>query len=293
MRGGTPSRTAAYMALFRAIESGRPAGERLFHDPLAPAFLDRRLRTAARAARLPIVGRLVPWFIDRRWPGPRPSGVVRTRVIDDAVREALVEGCSQLVLLGAGYDTRAYRLPEAAVVETFEVDHPVTQAAKRAGLAQVQATPSRHIHSVAVDFEHDSLAESLEAAGLRRSERTCVVWEGVFSYLTTDAIDATLRWVVETCAAGSRMILTYVDETALRSTDHGAAWIAAVDRAGEPFITGLEPSAAGDFFAARRLRLVSDRSTREWAERLAPRDAARIPDLYRVAVLDVAAELDM
>ena len=92
MRSDSASRTAAYMALFRAIESSRPVTERLFDDPLAPVFLDRRLRIAALASRLPIAGKLISWYIDRRWPGPRPSGVVRTRVIDDAVREALTEG---------------------------------------------------------------------------------------------------------------------------------------------------------------------------------------------------------
>jgi hypothetical protein len=75
--------------------------------------------------------------------------------------------------------------------------------------------------------------------------------EGVFSYLTVDAIDATLRWVVDACAPGSRLILTYVDAAALRPADHPAPWIAAVDRAGEPFVTGLDPSAAEEFFAAR------------------------------------------
>src|SRR5919201_1358617 len=146
MRRSAPSRTAAYMALFRAIESARPARERLFHDPLAGTFLDHRLRAAALAARLPIAGRLVSRYIDRRWPGPRPSGVVRTRAIDDAVSEALRAGCEQLVLLGAGYDTRAFRLSEAGEVETFEVDHPATQARKRAGLERAGAIPSARVH---------------------------------------------------------------------------------------------------------------------------------------------------
>jgi methyltransferase (TIGR00027 family) len=215
---------------------------------------------------------------------------VRTRAIDDAVREALIEGCTQLVLLGAGYDTRAYRLPEAGGVETFEVDHPVTQAAKRAALERALATPSPHVHLVALDFEHDSLAKALEEAGLKRPERTCVVWEGVFSYLTIEAIDATLHWVVGACAPGSRLIVTYVDEAVLRPADHRTAWIAAVDQAGEPFVTGLDPSGAAEFFAVRGLRLLADSSTRELAERLAPSAASAIPDFYRVAVLDVAGE---
>jgi methyltransferase (TIGR00027 family) len=278
------------MALFRAIESSKPADAQLFDDPLAPAFLDRRLRIAELAARLPIAGKLVPWYIDRRWPGPRPSGVVRTRAIDDAVREALMEGCLQLVLLGAGYDTRAYRLPEATGVETFEVDHPATQSVKRAALERALATAPPHVHFVPVDFEHDSLATALDEAGLKHRERTCVVWEGVFSYLTIDAIDATLGWVVEACAPGSRLILTYVDEAALRPADHRAPWIAAVDQAGEPFVTGLDPSAAADVFAVRGLHLLADSSTRELAERLAPSAASTIPGFYRVAVLDVAGE---
>ena len=290
LRPGSPSRTAAYMALFRAIESTTPTTERLFDDPLAPSFLDRRLRIAVFAARLPIIGGLVPWYIDRRWPGPRPSGVVRTRAIDDAVSEALIEGCSQIVLLGAGYDTRAYRLSETAEVETFEVDHPVTQAAKRAALERALATPSRHVHLVPVDFEHDSLAKALDDAGLKRRERTCVVWEGVFSYLTIEAIDATLRWVAEACAPGSRLILTYVDEAALRPAEHRGAWIAAVDDAGEPFVTGLDPSAAVEFFGERGLNLLTDASTRELAERLDPSAASTIPDFYRVAVLELGGE---
>ena len=289
MRSNSASRTAAYMALFRAIESSRPAAERLFDDPLAPAFLDHRLRMAAYAARLPIVGQFIPWYIDRRWPGPRPSGVVRTRAIDDAVRRALRNGCRQLVLLGAGYDTRAYRLPEAAGVETFEVDYPATQSVKRAALERALTNPFRRVHLVPVDFEHDSLATALEEAGLNRRERTCIVWEGVFSYLTIAAIDKTLRWIVYACAAGSRLILTYVDEAALRPDDRRAAWIAAVEQAGEPFVTGLDPSAATDFFALRGLHLLADNSTREMAERLAPSAARTIPGFYRVAVLDVAA----
>src|SRR4029078_1914427 len=107
-------------------------------------------------------------------------------------------GCTQLVLLGAGYDTRADRLPGAAGVETFDVDHPVTQAAKRAAISRALRGLSQRVHFVAVDFEHDSLTKALHAAGLQRDKRTCVVWEGVFSYLTIDAIDATLGWVVET-----------------------------------------------------------------------------------------------
>src|SRR5215218_6765613 len=95
-----------------AIESSRPADSRLFHDPLAVAFLDRRLRLAAVMARLPSLGRLVPWYIDRRWPGPRPSGVVRTRAVDDAVRRGPGRGVRSA--RHSGNRPRHPRLPSEA-----------------------------------------------------------------------------------------------------------------------------------------------------------------------------------
>jgi methyltransferase (TIGR00027 family) len=127
-----PSRTAEYMALFRALESAQPADRRLFEDPNAARFLRPALRLVAIAARRPALRAAIVAFIDRRWPGPRLSGVVRTRVIDDFVVSAIDGGCTQLVLLGAGYDTRATRLAQVSPAVVFEVDHPATQARKRA-----------------------------------------------------------------------------------------------------------------------------------------------------------------
>ena len=130
----TPSRTAEYMALFRALETTNAADRRLFADRDAKRFLRPALRVVVTAARLPAVRAALVAFIDRRWPGPRLSGVVRTRVIDDFVVSAIEGGCTQLVLLGAGYDTRATRLSQVADAAVFEVDHPATQARKRSVL---------------------------------------------------------------------------------------------------------------------------------------------------------------
>lgn len=272
----TPSRTAEYMALFRALETARGG---LCDDPHAHRFLGRRLGLAAAAARVPLTGRLVPWYIDRRWPGPRPSGVVRTRLIDDLVRAALAGACDQLVLLGAGYDTRGLRIAGGPV---FEVDHPATQERKRARLG---AVPDR-VHFVPVDFEHDDLRASLRAAGFHEGEPVCVVWEGVFSYLTVEAIDTTLASMTAACGPGSRLVLTYIDQAALDAPPE--AWIDAVVEAGEPFVTGLAPHEAPAFFAARGLTLRSDVSTREAAAAHLPaREVARIPPIYRVAELSL------
>jgi methyltransferase (TIGR00027 family) len=284
MNSGAPSRTAEYMALFRALESAGPPDRRLFEDRAAQSFLKPSLRAVALAARVPPLRSAIVAFIDRRWPGPRPSGVVRTRVIDDFVTGAVRDGCAQLVLLGAGYDTRATRLPAVASSTVFEVDHPVTQARKREALREVV----ERVRYIPVDLERDPLPPALTGAGFDPDRRTCVVWEGVFSYLTPEAIDLTLAALVQLCAPGSQILLTYVDQRSLDG--QGArppAWFSAVRDVGEPFRTGLDPTEAPAFFAARNLALREDESTAEAARRLGAPNAHAIPGFYRLATLEV------
>jgi methyltransferase (TIGR00027 family) len=289
MNSGAPSRTAEYMALFRALESAGPPDRRLFEDRAAQSFLKPSLRALALAARVPPLRSAIVAFIDRRWPGPRPSGVVRTRVIDDFVTGAVRDGCTQLVLLGAGYDTRATRLPAVASSTVFEVDHPVTQARKREAVgALADRARSERIRYVPVDFERDPLPPALTAAAFDPDRRTCIVWEGVFSYLTPEAIDLTLAALVQLCAPGSQILLTYVDQRSLDG--QGArpqAWFSAVRDVGEPFRTGLDPTEAPAFFAARDLALREDESTAEAARRLGAANAHAIPGFYRLATLEV------
>src|SRR5262245_38877596 len=131
MRRGRASRTAEQNALFRALESARPAEARLFEDPLASAFLRPPLSWVERAAHTPGIHAWVTSFIDRRWPGVRTSVVARTRLIDETIATVVDAGMPQVVLLGAGFDSRAERLPDLESARVFEVDHPATQAAKR------------------------------------------------------------------------------------------------------------------------------------------------------------------
>ena len=120
-----PSRTAEYMAMFRASEHAKGAGRRVFTDPLAVALLPGSLRLPARLLAVRPVGEMLTRYIDRQWPGARTSGIARTRLIDDWIEE-LIRQAEQVVLLGAGFDTRAWRLAALDSVKVFEVDHPAT-----------------------------------------------------------------------------------------------------------------------------------------------------------------------
>src|SRR5215470_16317161 len=119
------------MALQRALESSRPASSRLFTDPYARAFTTGRLAFLAWISGLPLIGHVAPTLYDViAGPGPRPSAVARTRLIDDLIQARATE-FDQLVILGAGFDTRPSRLASLHRVEVFEVDQPQTQARKR------------------------------------------------------------------------------------------------------------------------------------------------------------------
>jgi methyltransferase (TIGR00027 family) len=292
MRTGVASRTAEYMALFRALESGRPADRRLFEDRFAAGFLSSPMRSVVALSRLPLLGGSIRRFIDRRWPGPRVSATVRTRVIDEALSAGLSDGARQLVLLGAGYDSRPYRIEGADQIRTFEVDHPDTQAAKRRRLLRMLPAPPTGTAFVGIDFDREDLGAALGRAGYSSDELTFFIWEGVTNYLTADAVDATFRWISTHAALGSRIVFTYVHSGLLDGSERfseSEQWVGAVRSAGEPFTFGLDPDQLAAYLAERGLRLLSDVSTTEALDRYRSRlgDAPLPPAFYRVALAQV------
>lgn len=291
MRAGHGSRTAEHNALFRALESARPEGVRLFRDPLARAFLTWPLLLVPRLAALPAVGRFVPRIIDRRWPGVRPSVVARTRLIDDAIEASLREPIEQLIILGAGFDSRAYRLPGLHDVAVFEVDHPDTQARKRRVLRHIPAISSEHVRFVATDFNQRDLTSAMSAAGYRESARAFILWEGVTNYLTEEAVDATLRWCAR-ARPGSRLLFTYVHRDVLTRPEAFVGTrnlFAALAKVGEKLTFGIEPSRLPQFLGERGLSLERDVGAAEYRARYFG-DAARGMrghEFYRVALARV------
>src|SRR5215510_14452541 len=185
-----PSQTAEAVCLMRAMEQRRPAGERILGDPYAKLFLNRLARAAlasweasgalgAAAARLS--------------PGLAAYIVTRHRFIDDCLRRALARSVEQLVLLGAGYDSRAYRFAGALKGRpVFEVDFPATSRRKARIVARAGGQlPSADVRAVEIDFATDSLEQRLREAGFRARRPCFFVWEGVSMYLTRDAVKAT------------------------------------------------------------------------------------------------------
>jgi len=287
MREGYASRTAEQNALFRALESSLPERRRLFEDPLAQAFLAWPLALVARLAVVPGLQQFVPWYIDRRWPGVRSSVVARTRLIDDAITASLGEHAEQLVILGAGFDSRAYRLPGLRGVTVFEVDHPDTQATKRRVLERALTALPKHVRFVPWDFNQRDLESAMAAAGYSESAHTFILWEGVTNYLTEAAVDTTLRWCSRT-SPGSLLLFTYVHRDVLTRPSQFIGTerlFASLEKVGEKLTWGIEPEKLPGFLAERGLSLESDVGATEYRERYF-KDAARKMrghEFYRVA----------
>ena len=251
------SLTAEYMAFFRALESRRSANERLFSDPYAPLFLQGWRKWLYAAARFPAGLRFAEGLLDRSAPGARAAGIARTKWLDEETTSALSE-VKQLVLLGAGFDMRAHRLPAAAQVTTFELDHPLTGQAKQSMLKGLTAPGT--VHYVAIDFSRQSIAEVLAKAGFDNTQAACFIWEGVTNYLTPEAIDGTLQQIHQT-APGNLLLFTYVDRAVLDHPDRffGAAKLMTrLESYGEPWTFGIHPDEIQSFLAARGFDLVKD-----------------------------------
>jgi methyltransferase (TIGR00027 family) len=291
MREGHASRTAEQNALFRALESSRPPHQRVCDDPLARHFLSWPFAVVMGIAAIPGVAPFVCSYIDRRWPGVRSSVVARTRLIDDLIAAALEQDIEQLVIRGAGFDSRAYRVSRLAAIDTFEVDHPNTQAARQEALKRVLPSPPRHVRFVAIDFKQKDWASAMSDAGYCESKRTLVLWEGVTNYLTADAVDSTLQWC-STASPRSQLLFTYVHRDILTRPSAFVGTrnlFASLEKAGERFTFGMEPNQVPQYLAGRGLSLELDIGAAEYRARYfgAQARTMRGHEFYRVALARV------
>jgi methyltransferase (TIGR00027 family) len=227
-------------------------------------------------------------LIDWRWPGARPSGVARTRLIDDALAGALRDGVHQVALLGAGFDCRAHRLSGLARARVFEVDHPQTLAVKREQLRQRLGVLPERVAFVAVDFDRQRLEDALPAAGFDATRRTFFVWEGVTNYLTERAVDTTLRFI-GAAARGSLILFTYVHRGVLEDSEQFAGTrrlIRTLRRVGEEWTFGFHPSELPAYLETRGLRLMEDLGSLEYRARYLKPDSGVLNgyEFYRAAL---------
>ncbi len=205
MRATSPSRTAEAVCFMRATDQRRPPERRTVDDPYAERFLSPASRVALRA--VDAAGEPGERLEARTRKGVLAYVLARHRYIDDALLAALGAGIRQVLILGAGYDTRAWRFADAlAGAVVFEVDHPAT-AARKARLAAALPVVTRR---VTVDFETQDLTGRLLDAGFDAGAATFVAWEGVSMYLTRAAVGATLDALHDLTGPGSTIAMDWL-----------------------------------------------------------------------------------
>jgi methyltransferase (TIGR00027 family) len=261
MQEGQFSRTALGAAGHRAAHQALEGGF-FFADPLA----------------LPILGADAQAAIDKAKAQPLRRGLrlfiaLRSRFAEDSAHAAIARGVRQVVVLGAGFDTFAYRLEAPAALRVFEVDHPATQAEKRRRLEAARVAEPAHVVYVGCDFEREIFVDALAAAGFDRRQPSFVFWLGVTAYLTHEAVYAALA-AVAALPGGEEIVFDYaaspetIDDQAARTAHEDLA--RKVAAAGEPLRAYFDPPALHAQLTALGFSEIEDLGAEEVAARYAP-----------------------
>jgi methyltransferase (TIGR00027 family) len=239
-----------------AIEQYEPPERRLVDDDLALPMLPAAQRSLVRAMRWPLLRRLTISAAERAVPGSWSLITCRKRYIDDKLDEALAN-IDSVVVLGAGMDTRAYRLAHRSDSPVFEVDLPVNIARKKAAVQRAIGGVPASVHLVPLDFERDDLIGALTGHGYRTNTRTFFIWEGVTQYLTDEAVRATLG-ALKATPAGSRLVFTYVRRDFIDGVNmyDAAILYKRFRQRQQVWRFGLDPGQVSEFIAEYGWRLI-------------------------------------
>lgn len=261
----TVSRTALGAAICRMIEQYQPEKTRLFDDPVAKELVGGPIRFLMQFAGM---RNITVQRTDAVAKGIYGVQVCRTRFIDDVVQTAISQGIEQLVILGAGYDTRPYRLPQIKNVKVFEVDLPAVQEDKKKKLQKYLGRLPDHVTFVPIDFDMQTLEAVFSVTAFNSGKPAIFVWEGVTQYISEEAVRQTLAFVGRS-APGSILVFTYVLKSIIerRSNIPNANHLMDVAAKQSPWIFGIEPSGIQDFLKPYHLALIADVGNVDYQEK--------------------------
>lgn len=211
-----PSKMAEGIAMQRFGESAKPEGERICYDPYAVHFISPEI--IKFGMEHPEEAKMKVEQMEKLFPGLSSSIMARVRYFDEFVKKSIAEGIEQLVVLGAGYDTRAYRIGELTDIKVFEVDHPNTQSFKIQKIGDIFGSLPDHVVYVPVDFEEETFNQKLFDNGYDSSKKTLFIMEGLVMYIPPKAVAKTLLFIVENSGKGSRVIFDYYPESVVDGT---------------------------------------------------------------------------
>ncbi len=247
MANPKPSRSAEGVAGFRAIETQKPEAERICNDPYARAMIPNGILFSL--LKLMIKSGLY----ERMAPGAIAFICGRERYIDDYLKVCLSEGFDQIVILGAGFDTRAYRISGIEHTRVFEIDQTVTQEVKLKRLKKIIDPLPAYVTFVPMDFNTQELGELLQSSGYNEQGKTLFIWQGVTYFLTAEGVDNTLAFIANHSGPGSAVIFDYCYNETIHDTSrgYGKSLRQASRVSGEPYLFGIDQGQVEPFLAER------------------------------------------
>ena len=251
--------------VIRATEMAFPEQKRIYDARFDYALLS----PFWKALMLPGVRSVLIGILERFAMGTPGMLFCRTRFIDDALLNWLTNESGQVVSLGAGFDTRGYRIPGLEKTRFFELDLPEPQSFKRDYLIKELGAISKHVTFVPIDFDRQIIQEEMASAGYQEGVRTFFIWEGVTQYITAEAVDATLSFAAR-AAPGSQIAFTYIHSGIVDGSERSTVdqrIISRVARRGMPWVFGIEPHEIEAWLARRDFKLVDQADASEYRRR--------------------------
>jgi len=255
-----PSKMAEGIAMQRFAESSKDEDERICYDPYAIHFINPEI--VEFGIKHPEEAKAKIEAMENQLPGLSSSIIARVRYFDDIVKESIGDGLQQLVILGAGYDTRSYRIEGLdEKVKVFEVDHPNTQNFKKEKIIEIFRSLPDHVTYVPIDFETQKLGQMLFENGYNESLKTLFIMEGLIMYIPPEAVDETLNFIVNKSGKDSQIIFDYYPESVVDGTTAlavGQNIRNFLIQMGEPLQFGIKEGTIGKFLSSYGFSKIND-----------------------------------
>lgn len=252
MANKKPSPSAAGVAMLRAVETEKPEAVRICYDSYAGAMIPGGISNSL--SKLVITSGLY----EKMAPGAVAFVAVRERFIDDFLKASLSEGLDQVVILGAGYDTRPYRIAGIEKTHVFEIDAPATQEVKLKRLKKIFDPLPGHVTFIPMDFNAQPLGERLKSGGYNEQGKTLFIWQGVTYFLTSEGVDSTLAFITNHSGPGSAVIFDYFYNETLHDTRRIDVKMMkrSAKLTGEAYLFGIDQGQVETFLSQRGFREV-------------------------------------
>ncbi|GMA98150.1 SAM-dependent methyltransferase [Pelosinus sp. IPA-1] len=252
--------TAFSVAAGRLIEQYQPKEIRLFTDPVIKNLFNWPVQFLIQ---FKIIRDWIIRFSDNKTKGIHGSQICRTKYIDDSLQSAIESGIEQVVILGAGLDTRPYRISGRDHIKFFEIDMPSIQDYKKKKVKNYLGSLPENVVFIPIDFNIQTLDEVIAGKGLDFSKPIVFIWEGVTPYITEEAVGNTLRFISK-ISPGSILVFTYILKSVIeKNSDIEGAYdlVKYLEKYGITWHFGLDPSDVSSFLKKFNLKLIEDVGT--------------------------------